>query len=186
MNSKECCHSLEFTFILCKAREVQISAFLTACLLFFLLLNVFMFRENLFIPCVYLMRSTHTFSVKLLTCESHPHQTYILNTDAIDPWFWVSGQNWEWKGFLFPFMFTNQSVNLLFYFLKSLFELLLFVLKQFIGSLLLFDTSLVPHTLHISPMRNCRRVWDSWRSQQAWRAGKDIQLVARLLSFQSV
>lgn len=59
---------------------------------------------------------------------------------------------------VFPFMFTNQSVNLLFYFLKSLFELLLFVLKQFIGSLLLFDTSLVPHTLHISPMRNCRRV----------------------------
>lgn len=116
MNSKECCHSLEFTFILCKAREVQISEFLTACLLFFLLLNVFMFRENLFIPCVYLMRSTQSFSVKLLTCESHPHQTYVLNTDAIDPWFWVSGQNWEWKGFLFPFMFTNQSVNVFFTF----------------------------------------------------------------------
>lgn len=35
MNSKERQHSLEFTFILCKAREVQISEFLTACLLFF-------------------------------------------------------------------------------------------------------------------------------------------------------
>lgn len=23
-----------------------------------------------------------------------------------------------------------------------------------------FDTSLVPHTLHISPMRNCHRAWD--------------------------
>lgn len=146
---------------------------------------MFMFRENLFIPCVYLMRSTHTFSVKLLTCESHPHQTYILNTDTIDPWFWVSGQNWEWKGFLFPFMFTNQSVNLFI----LLFEIIVWVAAvcfEAVYRLFVFDTSLVPHTLHTSPMRNCRRVWDSWRSQQAWRAGKDIQLVARLLSFQSV
>lgn len=144
---------------------------------------MFMFRENLFIPCVYLMRSTH-FQCKVAdvwkSSTSNIHSEHRCNWPMI---LSIRAKLRVKRFFLFPFMFTNQSVNLLFYFLKSLFELLLFVLKQFIGSLLLFDTSLVPHTLHTSPMRNCRRVWDSWR---AWRAGKDIQLVARLLSFQSV